>query len=258
MIKIFIILIYPYYVVFWSKNKWKQHCSRPNTHRIGTKYSQQGVLPRFVHTHTHAAKMHKHIAYYNAVCLLHASYLVLSLFRHFGELLLLLLFLLWMLLLPLCLAHFSVWFYDDQKSKAAFKRTGNVHAHIKTMRTQWQLSAPPLHRMTSCTYRYFTAITFYSYYRCSTFIFISHLFIYFFSFVAVVVRKKIMHFIDIGAAFCSFNLHRSLHMCSILWQRLAMCVCVCVSHGCCFNRERFFLSLVTTFYFWHVLIALRS
>lgn len=112
---------------------------------------------------------------------------------------------------------FSVWIYDDQKSKTAFKRTGNVHAqHIKTMRTQWQLSAPPLNHMTSCTYIYFTAITFYRYYRCSTFIFISHLFIYFLLVRCRCCEKKLCIFIDIGAAFCSFNLHRSLHICGIV------------------------------------------
>lgn len=155
---------------------------------IGTKYSQQGVLPR---------NAQAHCTPHNAGRLLHASYLGLSFFgisvsRCWW----------WCCcfccgcsFFPFLFASFSPQFESMTiKSQKQHSNERVTCTHIKTMRAQWQLSAPPLnHHMTSCTYIYFTAITFYSYYRCSTFIFISHLCIHF-SLLSVrccvAVRKK--------------------------------------------------------------------
>lgn len=79
--------------------------------------------------------------------------------------------------------------------------------------------------MTSCTYIYFTAITFYSYYECSTFIFISYFRILFLRafFFLHSFRGRYFSF------YSDFNLYRYRDV-----QR----------DFCCFNRcKRFFLSV---------------
>lgn len=106
-----------------------------------------------------------HIAYDAKA--LHASYLFLLSVFLFDTL---------VLLMPLSLRWVFFWFLVESMTNSQKQHLNTGSHRTKTKRMQWQLSAPPLSHMTSCTYIYFTAITFYSYYRCSTFIFISHLF----------------------------------------------------------------------------------
>lgn len=88
---------------------------------------------------------------------------------------------------------------------------------------QWQLSAPPLNRMTSCTYTYFTAIIFYSYYRCSTFIFISHRIVSF-SFSFVWLRSILLICNDFDARLRCFN-----RECSSSWFSNCILYLACVN-----------------------------
>lgn len=106
--------------------------------------------------------------------------------------------------------QFFFWFLVESMTKSQKQHLNTGSHRTKTKRMQWQLSAPPLSHMTSCTYIYFTAITFYSYYRCSTFIFISHLFsLSFDSFCSY----SLVFFSLLIRAFGwihSFNLHRCM------------------------------------------------
>lgn len=66
-----------------------------------------------------------------------------------------------------------------------WSKVTKYHKPITKQQMQWQLAAPPTNHMTSCTHTYFTAIIFYRYYRCYTFIFYAQVFSSFFVFFAV-------------------------------------------------------------------------
>lgn len=71
---------------------------------------------------------------------------------------------------------FACALFVSRFSVNLWSKVTKYHKPITKQQMQWQLSAPPTNHMTSCTHTYFTAIIFYRYYRCYTFIFYAHIF----------------------------------------------------------------------------------